>query len=76
MTKQPPRPVYSDDYVRDVSAAVYRARLGPDDAQKIDDDPKRGPDWIRRNSASYDGLTRAYLDAVNALGIQSRAVKP
>lgn len=52
---------FDTEFVRDVSEAVYRDRVGSDDITKMLDDPKRGPDYVRRTAGSYDTLTRAYL---------------
>lgn len=48
MSNRTPRPVYDPEYVRDVSEAVYRDRLGADGVERAEDDPKRGAAWLRR----------------------------
>ena len=49
------------DEVRDISAAVYKMRLGPDDTRRMlakdNDDGKK----LRARAESYDALTRCYL---------------
>ena len=67
-----PIPTYDPEYLRKVSAAVYRARFSAGDLANILADPKRGEAFLTRNSVSYDGLTRAYLDAINAIGLRER----
>jgi hypothetical protein len=74
--KRPPVPTYDPEYIREVSTAVYRSRFSEDDRQKILADADRGEDFFARNSASFDGLTRSYLDALNAIGLQQRAIHP
>lgn len=75
MSNRTPRPVYDPEYVRDVSEAVYRDRLGADGVERAEDDPKRGAAWLRRNAGAYDTLTRAYLDALNTTGLRAREIK-
>lgn len=57
----------SPDRVRDVSEAVYRMRLGPDDtARMIAKDGDKG-EQLRGRAGSYDTLTRAYMKVLNAV---------
>lgn len=50
------------EYVRDISEAVYRVRLGEDDtARMIAVD---GAEKLRKRAACYDILTRVYLDVI------------
>lgn len=70
-----PIPTYEPEYVREISTAAYRARFSADDVERILADPKRGEAFFTRNSGSYDGLTRAYLDAINAAGLRPRAIR-
>lgn len=70
-----PLPTYDPDYIRRVSTAVYRSRFSDDDRQRILADPERGEGFFARNSASFDGLTRSYLDALNEIGLQQRAIR-
>jgi hypothetical protein len=74
--KRPPVPTYDPEYIREVSTAVYRSRFSEDDRMRILADPDRGEDFFARNSTSFDGLTRSYLDALNAIGLQQRAIHP
>jgi hypothetical protein len=73
--KRPPKPTYSDDYVRDISEAVYRIRLGDDAVRRALADPDRGETWLRNGAGSYDVLTRAYLDTLNSVGLRQREAR-
>ena len=75
MTKRPARPVYDREYIESISLAVYRSGFTQEEIEKIESDPKRGPKWFEGNARAYDRLTRKYLDAINAIGLQQRAVK-
>lgn len=70
-----PIPTYDPGYIREVSTAVYRARFSVYDLERILADPERGEAWLVRNSVSYDALTRAYLDAINAIGLRERSIR-
>lgn len=62
MSAPPRKPAdHTAEFVRDVSEAVYRERVGADDIAKMIADPKRGEAFVRRTAGSYDTLTRAYL---------------
>jgi hypothetical protein len=74
--KRPPVPTYCPEYIREVSTAVYRSRFSEDDRMRILADPDRGEDFFARNSSSFDSLTRSYLDALNVIGLQQRAIHP
>jgi hypothetical protein len=73
--KRPPSPTYDPEYIRAVSTSVYRARFSEADRMKVLADPDRGEDFFVRNSASFDSLTRSYLDAINETGLQRRAIR-
>lgn len=60
MSQPPRRPVDFDaEFVRDVSEAVYRDRVGADDIARMIE--KHDAAFVRRSAGSYDTLTRAYL---------------
>jgi len=63
-----PQPKYDAEYVRDVSVAVYKLRLF-DWKREL---KERGEAVFRKDAGSYDSLTRAYLDAINELGLQGK----
>jgi hypothetical protein len=73
--KRPPVPTYDLEYVRAVSAACYRSRFSEFDRQRIIADPERGEEFFVRNSGCFDSLTRHYLDIINEIGLQPRAVR-
>lgn len=52
--------------VRDISEAVYRERLGADSVTNMLEKDGDGGAKLRERSASYDGLTRAYLRVIRA----------
>jgi hypothetical protein len=72
--KRPPVPTYCPEYIREVSTAVYRSRFSEDDRMRILADPDRGEEFFHRNSTSFDSMTRSYLDALNAIGLEKRAI--
>lgn len=51
------------DQVRDISVAVYKIRLEDAVARMIEKD-KDGGEKLRGRAASYDGMTRAYLEVL------------
>lgn len=56
----PRRPAdFDPEFVRDVSEAVYRQRVGEEDIVRMIE--KHDAAFVRRNAGSYDTLTRAYL---------------
>ena len=65
MTKPPRVPEFDPEFVRDVSEAVYRDRLGDDLAGMLEKDGDGGKK-LRARAASYDSLTRCYLRAIKA----------
>jgi len=58
----PPPPKYDPETVRDISVAVYKVRLGRDDADRMLKKDADGGAKLRRRAAAYDALTVAYLD--------------
>ena len=67
MSKDQKRPTYDPEVVRNLSVAVYCARLGPDDTSRMLGEDDDGGKKLRDRSASYDPLTRCYLDALGSL---------
>ena len=60
----PPRvQEFDPEYVRDISEAVYRERLGSDDLAKLLAE-KDGEKRLRSRATAYDSLTRSYLRAI------------
>jgi hypothetical protein len=56
---------FEPEYVRNISEAVYRERLGESDTASMIEKDKDGGKKLRGRSASYDGMTRSYLRAIN-----------
>lgn len=55
------------EFVRDISEAVYRERLGAADAAAmIEKDGDQGQK-LRERAASYDSMTRSYIRALQAV---------
>lgn len=54
--------VYSDKFVRDISEAVYRARLGEKEVLHMMKHVPNAADVIRSRANIYDKLTRTYLN--------------
>lgn len=58
------------DQVRDISVAVYKIRLedasggGKDAVARMIEKDKDGGEKLRGRAASYDGMTRAYLEVL------------
>jgi hypothetical protein len=70
----PPRVAEFDaEFVRDISEAVYRERLGKNDAEAME--KEHGAARVRNNAGSYDVLTRAYLRATKAAGSVSENIQ-
>jgi len=65
-----PQPTYDPEYLRDVSVAVYKPRR----FDRAREEKSGGPAVFGKDAASYDSLTRAYLDAINDLGLQGREI--
>lgn len=70
--KREPKPTFDPEYVRNLSALVYRIRLEQEcegnvermlakDAEK---DPADGGKKLRNRAGQYDSITRAYLDVL------------
>lgn len=59
---------FDPEHVRDISEAVYRDRLGKDEAAKMVAKAKGDVGILRRNASSYDGITRSYLRVLKARG--------
>lgn len=65
MTDRPKRgPEFDPEAVRDISEAVYRERLGKDDAAAMIEKDGDGGKKLRERASSYDNLTRAYMRAM------------
>lgn len=64
MTQREKLPPINTEAIRDVSERVYRARLGADDAAKMEAERSGS---VRRNAVCMDTLTRVYMEA---LGIE------
>lgn len=62
MTKQKPQS-FDDTYVRDISEAVYKDRLGPKQTASMLE--KDGAEKLRERAAFYDHTTVATLRAIN-----------
>lgn len=59
-----PKPAWSPEYIRDISEAVYRARLEQDCPGNIERMIAKDEDTgekLRNRAGSYDALTRVYL---------------
>jgi len=61
------KPTFDPEYIRDISEAVYRARLEQDCAgnvaRMIEKDEDTGQ-MLRGRAGAYDPLTRVYLKAL------------
>lgn len=60
----------TDEEIRDVSVEVYKKRLGDDDTRRMLEKDSDGGAKLKNRAASYDGLTRAYLDAFYEFGFE------
>jgi hypothetical protein len=61
------KPTFDPKYIRDVSEAVYRARLEaacPGDVEKMIKKDEDNGETLRNRAGQYDPLTRAYLKAL------------
>jgi hypothetical protein len=65
MTLQRKPAEHTPEFVRDVSVAVYKTRLGTDDAAGMI--AKHGEAGLRKRAGSLDPLTRAYLQALRPM---------
>jgi hypothetical protein len=65
MADKKAEPEFEPEYVRDISEAVYRERLGESDVASMIKNDKDDGKKLRGRSASYDGMTRSYLRAIN-----------
>lgn len=62
---RPKRPTFDPNEVRDISEAVYRARLDEDcvgNVARMLEKDQDGGKRLRNRAAAYDPLTRAYLE--------------
>jgi hypothetical protein len=57
-----PKPTFAADYIRDISEKVYRDQLGADDMARMIEKDKDAGQKLRNRAASYDSLTRSYLE--------------
>lgn len=55
---------FDADYVRDISEAVYRMRLGVGGADRMIEADGDGCKKLRHRARAYDSLTRDYLRAI------------
>lgn len=53
---------WSDEFIRDLSEAVYRKRLGPADVARMIEKDGDGGAKLRARAGAYDTLTRAFLE--------------
>lgn len=61
-----PKPTFAADYIRDISEKVYRDQLGADDTARMieKEKDKDNGQKLRNRAASYDSLTRSYLETL------------
>jgi hypothetical protein len=55
---------YDRDYIRDISEAVYRARLGDGGAERMIEKDGDAGETLRGRAGAYDSLTRDYLRVI------------
>ncbi len=62
----------SPEAVRDISVAVYKARLGAADTARMLAADGDGGVKLRQRAASYDPLTRAYVEILGAASVRAK----
>ncbi len=59
--------VYTPEKIRDISETVYRLRLGDEDVARMSKKDADNGEKMRERAASYDTLTRAYLQVLGLM---------
>jgi hypothetical protein len=72
MPREPKEPDFDPELVTSVSEIVYRERLGETDAAKMIADDGDGGVKFRKRAAAYDALTKAYIRAIQAVGLDAK----